>query len=174
MNNYMTFIEAISQALEKLGGRATLSDIYLLVGNLKTDSGSSDVRATIRTTLQRHPLLFRRSPGKPDGWWELMSFQEEIAVRDARIAELEALVEELESTPKEDAFVKKMVIQAKRMFKRKREVADELRNLFIKVDRSDAANDIDCWLDENERMNSLTINGPLNDIHDNEHVNAGL
>ena len=88
----MTQKEAIIKALEEHGGRERLPVIYPRVIQLATFKPDSDKQATIRTTLQRHPECFRHSPGKPDGWWELVSFQEEIASRDNRIAELEALL----------------------------------------------------------------------------------
>ena len=88
----MTQKEAIEKALEKLGGRATLQEIYPLAIGMGHFSGSKDKKATIRNYLQTSPKNFRRSPGKPDGWYELISYQENIACRDRRIAELEALL----------------------------------------------------------------------------------
>ena len=170
----MTQKEAIILALETLGGRARLKDIYTFTLRFANFKEGSDIAATIRAELQRHPESFRPSPDTPKGWWELVSFQEKIARKDARIAELETRVAELEAEPKEDAFVKKLVAQAKKIFKRKRDVVDELRTLLLKVDRPDAANELDYWLDETEKKSGMIINGPLNDIHDNDHVNAGI
>lgn len=70
---------AIVKALEERGGRARLSDIYPRIIELATFKEDSDKQATIRTTLQRHPELFRHSYGKPNGWWELLSYQEEMS-----------------------------------------------------------------------------------------------
>lgn len=90
----MTQKEAVEQALHRLGGRATLRDIYPLAMELGDFSGSRDQKATIRNCLQKNPDVFHRSPDSPSGWWELTGFQEEIARRDRRIRELEEKVEQ--------------------------------------------------------------------------------
>ena len=109
----MTQKEAIIKALEEHGGRERLPVIYPRVIQLATFKPGSDKQATIRTTLQRHPECFRHSPGKPDGWWELVSFQEDIAWRDQRIKELEEDNAQLKNIKTEDAFVQKFVQETK-------------------------------------------------------------
>ncbi len=86
----MTQREAIEKALQVLGGRAMLQEIYPLAIEFGNFSGSKDKEATIRNCLQTSPKLFRRSPGKPAGWWELLSYQEEVARLKACIEELKA------------------------------------------------------------------------------------
>ena len=153
----MTQKEAIIKALEEHGGRERLPVIYPRVIQLAIFKPGSDKQATIRTTLQRHPECFRHSPGKPDGWWELVSFQEEIASRDNRIAELEAKIKEKDeeiaewkNVPTEDAFVKKFVKETKHFFKHDRKKADIIRQIMIKVGRSDADKELDSWIDGKE------------------------
>ena len=84
----MTQKEAIEEALRMLGGRAPLQEIYPLAIGIGDFSGSQKPKATIRNCLLTSPKSFRHSPGKPDGWYELISFQEEIACRDRQIQEL--------------------------------------------------------------------------------------
>ena len=81
----LTHKEAVKRALEELGGRARLRDIYPRVIPLVKYKAGSDIRATLRRVLQTTPELFRHSDGKT-GWWELVSFQEELTERDRMIA----------------------------------------------------------------------------------------
>ncbi len=86
-NTYLTHKEAIRQALEELGGRARLKDIYpRVIPNIKFKQGSN-IKATLRRQLQTTPALFRPVDGMK-GWWELVSYQEELAEKDKKIAEL--------------------------------------------------------------------------------------
>ena len=85
----MTQKEAVRRALEELGGRARLRDIYPRVIPLVKYKPGSDIKATLRRVLQTTPELFRRTEGRT-GWYELVSFQEELAEKDRKIAELTA------------------------------------------------------------------------------------
>ena len=154
----MTQKEAIIKALEEHGGRERLPVIYPRVIQLATFKPGSDKQATIRTTLQRHPECFRHSPGKPDGWWELVSFQEEIASRDSRIAELEELVTaqdkeiaELKKQPTEDSFVKRMVSATKNLFGINRKHADYVRQVLLKLGRDEEQEELLAWIERREQ-----------------------
>ncbi len=147
----MTQKEAIEEALHRLGGRAKLRDIYPLAIEIGDFCGSKDKHATIRRCLQKSPKSFRPSPDKPDGWWELISYQEEIAARDKRIKELESEVERLENQESADAFVKKLLKEAKKLFKRDVTKADGIRQILYKVGREDAAETLDKWIEEKEK-----------------------
>ena len=147
----MTQKEAIEEALRRLGGRARLQDIYPLASELGDFSGSKDQKATIRNYLQKSPKSFRRSPDKPQGWWELFSYQEEIAVRDQRIKELEEENEQLKAVETADAFVKRLLKEAKNFFKRDVTKADGIRQILYKVGRDDAAVEIDKWIEEQQK-----------------------
>lgn len=138
----MTQKKAIIKALEEHGGRATLTEIYPRVIQLATFKPGSDKKATIRTTLQRNPSIFRPSPGKPKGWWELTSFQEEIANRDRRIAELEALlsckneeISELKQRETADDFVGRMIYATKTVFATKRNDARPVQQVLVVMNR---------------------------------------
>lgn len=83
----MTHKKAVKKALEELGGRARLKDIYPRVIPMVTYKQGSDIKATLRRLLQTTPDLFRPVDGMK-GWWELVSYQEELAEKDKKIAEL--------------------------------------------------------------------------------------
>ncbi len=83
----LTHKEAVKKVLEELGGRARLRDIYARVIPIVNYKPGSDIRATLRRLLQTTPELFRPVEGMK-GWWELVSFQKELADRDNKIAEL--------------------------------------------------------------------------------------
>ena len=83
----LTHKEAVKKALEELGGRARLKDIYPRVIPLVKYKPGSDIKATLRRLLQTTPELFRPVEGMK-GWWELVSYQKELADKDKKIAEL--------------------------------------------------------------------------------------
>lgn len=154
----MTQKEAIEKALEKLGGRATLQEIYPLAIEIGDFSGSKDKKATIRNYLQTSPKNFRHSPDKPDGWYELISYQEEISKRDLRIAELEVLlvdkekeIVELKKQPTEDSFVKRMVSATKNLFGINRKHADYVRQVLLKLGRDDEQEELLAWIERREQ-----------------------
>ena len=154
----MTQKEAVIEALKRLGGKANLNDIYRLAYALADFSGSKDWKATIRWYLQKETDSFRSSKR---GWWELLSYQEDIASRDNRIAELEAKIKEKDEeiaewkkVPTEDDFVKKFVKETKHFFKHDRKKADIVRQIMIKVGRSDADKELDLWIDGKEQSNT--------------------
>lgn len=144
----MTQREALKQALEKLGGRARLQDLYPLVLKVIKWKPDSDIEATLRTTLKRNPSDFRHSPGKPSGWWELTSFQEELAEMKAEIQTLKEENERLRAVPTEDDFVDRFVMQVKTFLKRDTDTVDEIRKILVALNRSDAAKNLDSWIDE--------------------------
>lgn len=142
----MTQKEALKQALEQLGGRAQLKEIYPIVLPLIQFKEGSDIQATLRTTMQRAPKVFRHSPNMPDGWWELVSYQEEIAVRDQRIKELEDENRRLKAVPTEDDFVQRFLKKVKHNLKRDKKTVEEIRKLMDALGRSDADKELDEWL----------------------------
>ena len=83
----LTHKEAVKKVLEELGGRARLRDIYPRVIPLVKYKPGSDIKATLRRLLQTTPELFRPVEGMK-GWWELVSYQKELADKDKKIAEL--------------------------------------------------------------------------------------
>lgn len=83
----LTHKEAVKKALEELGGRARLKDIYPRVIPFVKYKPGSDIKATLRRLLQTTPELFRPVEGMK-GWWELVSYRKELADKDKKIAEL--------------------------------------------------------------------------------------
>lgn len=75
---FLTHKEAVKQALEELGGRARLRDIYPRVIPLVKYKPGSDIRATLRRLLQTTPDLFRHTEGRK-GWWEQTWYRWEIS-----------------------------------------------------------------------------------------------
>ena len=84
--------EALVTALKELGGRAPLERIYPQAMNIR-EFGGNTPESTIRCLLQRSKK-FRPTEGKR-GWWELISYQEEIAELKDKIANLEKEVKRL-------------------------------------------------------------------------------
>lgn len=155
----MTQKEAIVKALQTLGGRAQLKAIYPLAVEFGDFSRSKDKEATIRNCLLTSPKCFRRSPDKPSGWWELVSYQEELAKRDLRIKKLMEENERLKAVKTEDDFVERFVEEAKRFYKHERKKADAIRQIMIKVGRRDAEADIDAWIEGREYKSSVNVQG---------------
>ena len=154
----MTQKEAIEKALQKLGGRATLQEIYPLALEIGDFSGSKDKKATVRSYLLTSPKSFRHSPDKPNGWYELISFQEEIAARDNRIAELEALlaekdkkIDDLKGMPTEDSFVRRLVNATKNIFGINRKHADYVRQVLLKLGRDEEQEELLAWIERREQ-----------------------
>lgn len=147
---YMTQKEAIIKALEEHGGRERLPVIYPRVIQLATFKPDSDKQATIRTTLQRHPECFRHSPGKPDGWWELVSFQEEIAELKQQITELIESYKLQAAIPKDVNLIEKMLPEMMDVCMHERMKADPLRIVLRHLGYEEAAAVLDAWIGEKE------------------------
>ena len=166
----MTQKEAIIEALKRLGGKAKMGEICKLAREIGDFSGSKAPDNTIRNCIYMNSRDFRQSEQK--GWWEFVSYQEEIACRDKRIKELEEENERLRSVPTEDAFVKRFVKETKHFFKHDRRKADIIRQIMIKLGRTNEDLDLDAWIEGNERQNAkIVVQGNYNDIHNNGTVN---
>lgn len=152
----MTQKEAIIKALDKFGGKATLNDIYPIAYSLADFSGSKDWKATIRWYLQKETESFRSSKR---GTWELLSYQEDIARRDLRIKELEAEIAKLKTIKTEDAFVKRLVRETKHLYKHEKEKIEVIRQIFYKVGRNDAEEELDAWIEGREYKPSINVSG---------------
>lgn len=146
----MTQKEAIIKALEEHGGRERLLVIYPRVIQLATFKPDSDKQATIRTTLQRHPECFRHSPGKPEGWWELVSFQEEIAELKQQIIELIESNKLQAAIPKDVNLIEKMLPEMMDVCMHERMKADPLRIVLRHLGYEEAAAVLDAWIGEKE------------------------
>ena len=152
----MTQKDAIIEALNRLGGKASLKDIYQLAYTLADFSRSKNWHATIRSYLLRETGTFRPSG---QGWWELVSYQEEIASRDQRIKELEAENARLRAIKTEDGFVERLVRETKKLYKHEKEKIEVIRQILYKVGRSDAEEELDAWIEGREYKPSINISG---------------
>jgi pantoate kinase len=74
--------------------------------------------------------LFYPLKEKGDGWWGLVSYQNELDKRETRIAELEAEVKEHKSRPTLESFVKLLLEATMNLFLVNREVADPIRQML--------------------------------------------
>lgn len=145
----MTQKEAIIHVLEEFGGRANLKDVYPRVIKLAVFKKDSDKKATIRTTLQRHPELFRQSPGKK-GSWELVSYQEEVAALKKENEELKDSNKRLTSIPKEAEFIERFLDEVMDVYKYDRKKADPIRIIMRTLGHEDAVAVLTAWIDEKE------------------------
>lgn len=175
----MTQKDAIVEALRRLGGKAKMSEICKLARETGDFSGSNAPDNTIRNCIYTNPRDFRKSEQR--GWWELVSYQEEIARRDKLIWELQKENARLRAVPTEDAFVRRFVRETQHFFKHDRKKADIVRQIMIKVGRMDADKELDAWIEgrENEKASrgNLLVQGDyvLNKNVENvvEHVETG-
>lgn len=153
----MTQKEAIIKALEDLGGRGRLVDIYPRVIQLAEFKENSDKEATIRSTIQRDKEHFRQTEGMK-GYWELVSFQEEIAslkqeINDLKnqLLEKDRTIEDLKTVKTEDDFVKRLLKETKKMFNHERSKAVGISQLLDKMGRCNDFEDLDAWIEGRER-----------------------
>lgn len=89
----MTQGEAVIKALEDLGGKASLRQIYDLAKKYTT-FGTKTPEESIRSILQRSPKAKQKVKGS--GWWELASYQEDIEQLDKAVKERDERIRELE------------------------------------------------------------------------------
>ena len=145
----MTQKDALEQALKDLGGRAHLQDIYPVALKYITHKEGSKIYDSLRGCIH-DKRRFRPSPDKPQGWYELLSFQEEVAALKKENEELKESNKLLMSIPKEAEFVEKFLEEIMNEYKRKRPNADPIRNILRHMGHEEAAAVLDAWIDEKE------------------------
>lgn len=145
----MTQKDALEQALKDLGGRAHLQDIYPVALKYITHKEGSKIYDSLRGSIH-DKRRFRPSPDKPQGWYELLSYQEELAILKKENEELTESNRRLMSIPKEAEFVKKFLKEIMNEYKRKRAEADPIRNILRHMGHEEAAAVLDAWIDEKE------------------------
>ena len=143
----MTQKEAIIEALKQLGGKAKMCEICKRAIGIGDFSGSKNPGNTVRNCIYTNPHEFRPSGG---GWWELVSYQEEIAELKTQIAELAETNKQLMAIPKEAEFVDKFLKEVMNDYKRNRGAAEPIRNILRHMGHEDAAAVLDAWIDEKE------------------------
>ncbi len=145
----MTQKEALEQALKELGGRAHLQDIYPVALKYITHKEGSKIFDSLRGCIH-DKRRFRPSPDKPQGWYELLSYQEEVAALKKENEDLKEVNKLLMSIPKEAEFVDKFLKEVMNEYKRKRGDADPIRNILRHMGHKEAAAVLDAWIDEKE------------------------
>lgn len=168
----MTHKEAVKNALEMLGGKAQLKQIYpvaiKLIGN---NTQSKDIKATIRRELNSSPLVFKSTPGQ-EGSWELLFYQEELAKRDEKIAELEASLlaknNEFKAVKTEDGFVSRLIEKLCTFWKDDKKTICEFRKVLDSLGRADVVEELDTLLEKKAKKVKI----PIRKISDKIVVNG--
>ena len=158
----MTQTEEVVRALQMLGGRAHLKNINVLAVKLiGNNTNAKTVEANIRRILNSTPSLFRHVEGMPKGWWELNSYQDELATMrqqnaelQAQLAEKDRIIEQLRQMPTEDQFVQRFVEKVKHLLKRQPKVVEEIRKLLNALGRLKEDENLDAWMEGTETPKS--------------------
>ena len=148
----MTQIEAVVEALKKLGGQAELRFIYLIAIDLIGEHNSNNIRANIRRCLNSNPKLFYPIKEKGDGWWGLVSYQNEQNERDLKIMALQAEIKNLKSRPTVEDFMKLLLETTMNLFKISRKNADFIRQVlsYMGLKREEAV--LAAWIENKENQ----------------------
>ncbi|MBO4720693.1 MAG: hypothetical protein J5658_12580 [Prevotella sp.] len=126
----MTQIEAVVRALKILGGKGELKYIYMIAIDIIDEHNSNDIKANIRRCLYANPKLFYPLKEKGDGWWGLVSYQNELNERDLRIMELDAEIKVLRNRPTLESFMKLLLEVTMNLFRIQRGNADYIRQVL--------------------------------------------
>lgn len=152
----MTQKDALEQALKELGGRAHLQDIYPVALKYITHKEGSKIYDSLRGCIH-DKRRFRPSPGMPTGWYELISYQEEIAKlneeiakKDKEISSLKVKVELLEKRPTVEDLIRKLVKATKSLFKIHRAHADFVRQVLELLGFTKDAEELAAWIEYKE------------------------
>ena len=144
----MTINEACIKVLTELGGKAPLKIICAKVQEIVVLRGATPYNS-ICTELITHPKNFRRSPGQK-GWWELVSYQQEIAELKEQVAGLKEENRLLKAVPKESEFIEKFIHEVMEDCKHDCKSAVPVRNILRHMGHEEAAAVLDAWIDEKE------------------------
>lgn len=130
-------------ALELLGGKAHLKQIYPIAIKLIGDNTHSvDIKATIRRELNSSPMDFKATPDA-EGWWELVSYQEEVK-------NLKEIIEQSVAIPNTNAFMPDFLKDVMHVYKHDRIKADLLRIVLRNLGYEDEALVLDAWIEVKE------------------------
>ncbi len=144
----MTINEACIKVLTELGGRAPLKLLCMKVQEIVVFKGATPYNS-ICTELINHPKNFRRTEGKK-GWWELVSYQEEVAALKKENEELKESNKRLTSIPKEAEFIERFLDEVMDVYKYDRKKADPIRIIMRTLGHEDAVAVLTAWIDEKE------------------------
>ena len=148
----MTQKEIVRMVLEKLGGHAHMTDICILakyyIGN---SSQAKDVRNNIRRELNSNPDLFCHIDGKPDGWWQLKSYKNEISKLKEQLAEKDAIIDEQRKVPTEDDFISRLLEKLKNIWSNDKKTIGEIRKILDSLGRADVVMNLDASLERKDK-----------------------
>jgi hypothetical protein len=148
----MTQKEIVVMVLEKLGGYAYLTDICILAKYYIGDSSQAkDVRNNIRRELNSNPDLFCHIVGKPDGWWQLKSYKDEISKLKEQLAEKDAIIDELRSISTEDDFICRLLEKLKNIWANDKKTIGEIRKILDSLGRTDVVEKLDASLEGKDK-----------------------
>ena len=157
----MTILEACEQALVEMDGRAPLKYIYFRVKKLVKLKGNTPDES-IRSEIYHHPERFRPRSDKK-GWWELVSYQTEIAELKQRIGELEEENERLRAVKTEDDFVSRLVEETQNLYIYEKDKMKVIRQILHTLGRKDAEAVIDVCLKDKDNKSPLNLHLELVD-----------
>lgn len=147
----LTHKEAVRKALEMLGGKAQLKQIYpVAIKLIGKNTRSVDIKATIRRELNSSPYDFKATPNV-EGSWELISYQEEIEHLKAIIAEQDKVIEKQKGVSTEDDFIQRLLEKLKTVWKDEKKTINEIRKILDALGRSDVVTELDNYL-ESKKM----------------------
>lgn len=148
----MTQIEAVEKALKILGGQAELRFIYLVAIDLIGEHNSNNIRANIRRCLNSNPKLFCPIKEKGDGWWGLVSYQNELNEKDNKIMELQAEVKAWESRTTLEDFMKLLLEVTMNLFRIRRQNADFVRQVLSVMGLKKEEAVLAAWIENKENQ----------------------
>ena len=150
----LTHKEAVKKALEILGGKAQLKQIYpVAIKLIGKNTRSVDIKATIRRELNSSPYDFKATPNV-EGSWELVSYQEEVENLNFIIAEQNKVIEEQKKVPTEDDFIKRLLEKLKTVWKDEKKTINEIRKMLDALGRSDAVAELDSYLESKNKKHN--------------------
>ena len=150
----LTHKEAVRKALEMLGGKAQLKQIYpVAIKLIGKNTRSVDIKTTIRRELNSSPYDFKATPNAK-GSWELVSYQEEIVNLKAIIAEQDKVIEEQSKVPTEDDFIQRLLEKLKTVWKNEKKTINEIRKILDALGRSDVVAELDNYLESKNKKPS--------------------
>ena len=146
----LTHKEAVKKALELLGGKAQLKQIYpVAIKLIGQNTRSVDIMATIRRELNSSPFYFKATPGVKGGW-ELISYQEEIDKRDKIIERKDEEIEQLRGVRTDCDFIHFFLEDLMEAYKYDRKGLNQIRVILKNRGYNDAVAVLDAWIDEKE------------------------
>lgn len=158
----MTQSECIVEALRRLGGRASNKKIYSMAFEINKElwGGKTPTNSMRRCLQQCKDIIPCEEKG--EGWWQLVSFQEDIAERDMRIAQLTDENEKLKQIESAAHFIDRFKDAMHNLFKRESTVIDDIRKIFVAMGEEEIAESLDQELEKKEKKDKKNLSADSN------------